>query len=143
MRAYRRNKHASASLSPLQMQDIKASSEPSASTLEGRFELSSWRAFCLEAAREVNRVVRDELTVSPRADRPVSAVTNTHYRWVAQLWSTEECWLHAPKGAALPEDSNTADCFRDRPSTATRERRSFSGLLRSRHRIPPQLHWPT
>ena len=22
----------------------------------------------------------------------------THYRWVAQLWSTEECWHHGPKG---------------------------------------------
>jgi len=69
-------------------------------------------------------------------------VTNTHYRWVAQLWSTEECWLHAPKGEAQLEDSNAADRFRDCPSAATRKGRSFPGFLRSRHWIPPQLYWP-
>src|SRR5260370_17060777 len=89
------------------MQDIKTSSEPSA-TFEGRFELSSWRPFCLEAAREVNRVVRDELTVSQGRIGRSPLFTNTHYRWVAQLWSTEECWLHAPKGTPLTQHSNTS-----------------------------------
>ena len=74
--------------------------------------------------------------------RSESKDTNTHYRWVAQLWSTEECWLHAPKGEAQLEDSNAADRFRDCPSAATRSGRSFPGFLRSRHWIPPQLYWP-
>ena len=97
----------------------------------------------MEAAREGNRVVRDELTVSPVRIGRFPLFTNTHYRWVAQLWSTEECWFHAPTGAAQTEDSNTADCFRDRPSAVTREGGSLSRFLRSRHWIPSQLHWPT
>jgi len=67
---------------------------------------------------------------------------NTHYRWVAQLWSIEECWQHGAKGPAQPEDTNTADRFRSRASAAQGASWSFPGFVRSCHRIPPQLHRP-
>lgn len=40
---------------------------------------------------------------------------NTHYTWVAQLWSIGECCLRAPKGSAQLEDANSADCLGCRP----------------------------
>ena len=69
-------------------------------------------------------------------------LTNTHYRWVAQLWSTEECFIHAAKETASWENKNTADCFRTCPAAIARKGRIFSGFVRTRHWISPQLYWP-
>lgn len=130
-------------MSPSQMRAIKASSETSAPISERSAGIRTVCSFSFEVANTGSRVVRDELTVSPVATRLTlrREITNTHYRWVAQLWSIEECWVHAPKGTAQPEDSYTADCFWSRPSAAPRGSRVFPRFLCACHRVPPQLCW--
>src|SRR5262249_18772584 len=126
--------------SPTETLATKHSSEPS-SLISTLCSVSSCALLVFAGSNRGSLVVSEELTVSPMACARRELI-NTHYRWVAQLWSTEECFVHAAKETARLEDEITPDCFRRCPPATTRKGGVLTRLLRARHWVSPKLHRP-